>query len=149
MVEIVDRPIELDPLIEWARQDSDGAVVTFLGTVRDFAEGRAVVGMEYSCYTELALKELQALEAEVSRRWPVGRIALVHRVGPMTLGEVSVAIVVASPHRAEAFDACRYAIDTLKQTVPIWKKEHFQEEPSAWVRGVAGKPVQDISGEQD
>jgi molybdopterin synthase catalytic subunit len=143
MVDIVETPINLNALIEWARADSDGAVVTFQGTVRDFAEGRSVVGMEYHCYPELALNELTKLEAEVLRRWPVGRVALVHRVGPMTLGEVSVAIVVASPHRAEAFDACRFAIDTLKQTIPIWKKEHFKDDTQAWVKGVTGRSVTD------
>ena len=151
MVDIVETPIDLAPLIEWARQDSDGAVVTFQGTVRDFAEGRDVVGMEYFCYNELAMRELQALEDEMKRRWPVGRVALVHRIGPMGLGEVSVAIVVASPHRVEAFDACRFAIDTLKQTVPIWKKEFFKDETAAWVRGVSGRPVGEAaeSGAQD
>jgi molybdopterin synthase catalytic subunit len=143
MVDLVETPIDLSALIEWARADSDGAVVTFQGAVRDFAEGLSVTGMEYHCYPELALNELQKLEAEVRRRWPVGRVALVHRVGPMTLGDVSVAIVVASPHRAEAFDACRYAIDTLKQTVPIWKKEHFKDETEAWVKGVTGRSVSD------
>lgn len=143
MVDIVEAPIDLNALIELSRADSDGAVVTFQGTVRDFAEGRTVVGMEYHCYRELAMRELEALEAEVLRRWPVGRVAFVHRIGPMALGEVSVALVVASPHRAEAFDACRYAIDTLKQTVPIWKKEHFKDESAAWVRGMVGKPVQE------
>jgi len=145
VVEIVEEPIDLEALIRWARADSDGAVVTFQGAVRDFAEGRPVVGMEYHCYRELALKELQSLEAEVKRRWPVGRVAIVHRIGPMTLGDVSVAIVVASPHRTEAFDACRYAIDTLKETVPIWKKEHFKDQSAAWVRGSPGRPVDDSS----
>jgi molybdopterin synthase catalytic subunit len=145
MVEIVESPIDLDRLIAWARQDSDGAVVTFQGTVRDFAEGRDVVGMEYYCYPELAMKEMRALYDEVQRRWPVGRVAILHRVGPMALGEVSVAIVVSSPHRAEAFDACHFAIDTLKQTVPIWKKEFFKDDTSSWVRGVVGRPVQDAS----
>lgn len=146
MVDIVETPLELDPLIRWARQDSDGAVATFLGTVRDFAEGREVVGMEYFCYNELAMRELQALEDEVKRRFPVGRVAILHRVGPMGLGEASVAIVVASPHRAEAFDACRFAIDTLKQTVPIWKKEFFKDETAGWVRGVPGRPVGEAAG---
>ena len=115
MVEIVEDPIDVDSLKRWARTDADGAVVTFEGTVRDFAEGRDVVGMEYHCYRELALKELEALEAEVKRRWPVGRVALVHRIGPMTLGEASVAIVVASPHRAEAFDACLLRIESAHE----------------------------------
>lgn len=145
MIDIVETPIDLESLISWARRDSDGAVVTFQGTVRDFAEGREVVGMEYFCYKELALNELQALEAEMQGRWPVGRVALIHRIGPMELGEVSVAIVVASPHRAEAFDACRYAIDTLKQTVPIWKKEFLKDETAAWVRGTPGRSVKEAS----
>ena len=145
MVDIVEDPLDLARLIDWARDDSDGAVVSFLGVVRDFAEGRSVAGMEYHCYIELARREMEALEAEASRRWPIGRISLVHRIGPLNLGEASVAIVVASPHRAEAFDACRYLIDALKESVPIWKREIFKEGDPEWVKGVVGRPVSETT----
>ena len=145
MVDIVEEPIDLAKLMEWARVDSDGAVVSFLGVVRNFAEGRSVVAMEYHCYREMARRELEALEAEASRRWPLGRIALVHRIGLLQLGEASVAIVAASPHRAEAFDACRYLIDSLKECVPIWKREIFEEGKPEWVKGVRGRAVSGAS----
>jgi molybdopterin synthase catalytic subunit len=144
MIDIVEEPIDVSELEAWARTDSDGAVVAFQGTVRDFSEGHDVTGMEYHCYRELALNELKNLEAEVKKRWPVGRVAIVHRIGPMEIGDASVAIVVASPHRAEAFDACRFAIDTLKQTIPIWKKEYFKHSGPNWVKGVKGRSATEI-----
>jgi molybdopterin synthase catalytic subunit len=141
MIDIVEEPIEMLSLVEWARTDSDGAIVTFQGAVRDFNEGRVVLDMEYHCYRELALNEMKKLEAEIKRRWPEGRIAMVHRIGPMQIGETSVAIVATSPHRPEAFDACRFAIDELKRTVPIWKKERYADSDAEWVKGVTGRSV--------
>jgi molybdopterin synthase catalytic subunit len=112
---------------EWATTPRSGAVVTFLGVVRDHAEGRdGVTGLTYEAYEEVAVRRMHEIAADARRRWPdLERIALLHRTGDLDLSEASVAVVVSSPHRAEAFDAARFAIDTLKETVPIWKREHW------------------------
>lgn len=111
-----------------------GGVVTFTGVVRDNARGKRVRALEYDAYPEMAESEMARIATEVARRWPESGVALVHRIGPLAIGECSVAVVVACPHRAEAFEACRYAIDTLKASVPIWKKELY-EDGQEWVEG--------------
>jgi molybdopterin synthase catalytic subunit len=129
-------PVAVDELTAWVTEPACGAVVTFLGVVRDHAEGRdGVEGMTYEAYDEPAQRAMEVVVESVRSRWPsVGRIALVHRVGELTLSETSVAVVVAAPHRGDAFDAARWCIDTLKETVPIWKREHWSGG-SAWVDG--------------
>ena len=112
----------------------DGGVVTFRGIVRDSSRGKRVRYLEYDAYPEMAERELATIAAEVERRWRTDHIALVHRIGRLEIGECSVVVAVACPHRAEAFEACRYAIDTLKMTVPIWKKE-VAEDGEEWVEG--------------
>jgi molybdopterin synthase catalytic subunit len=131
---IVDEPLDLAPLIDWVRTDGCGAVVTFLGVVRETSSGdeRPVDGLSYEAYPSMALAEMRAIGEEVSRRFESARIAIVHRVGRLGLGEASVAIAVASAHRALAFDACESAIDELKRRVPIWKKEHYRDGDAAW-----------------
>ncbi len=111
-----------------------GGIVTFTGVVRDNARGKRVRALEYDAYPEMAESEMARIATEVARRWPESGVALVHRIGPLAIGECSVAVVVACPHRAEAFEACRYAIDTLKASVPIWKKELY-EDGQEWVEG--------------
>ncbi len=138
MVQLVTDKIDLDAVLQAVEDVSSGGVVLFLGRVRDHAEGRAVIQMDYEAYADMAVRQMEAIAREVRRRWPVRKVALVHRTGRLQLGEVSVAIAVASPHRRDAFEACRYAIDTLKETVPIWKKEYFADG-EAWVEGVVPK----------
>ncbi len=111
-----------------------GAIVTFQGVVRDNARGKRVRSLEYDAYPEMAEEQMRQIAAEVTRRWETDAIAMVHRIGRLEIGECSVVVVVACPHRGEAFDACRYAIDTLKATVPIWKKEAY-EDGEEWVEG--------------
>lgn len=120
-------PLPFAEATTWAATPGSGAVVTFLGVVRDHAEGRTgVTGLTYEAYDEVASTRMTEIVAETRRRWPdVERVALLHRTGALALSEPSVAVVVSSPHRAEAFDAARFAIDTLKETVPIWKREHW------------------------
>ncbi|HEV3451023.1 MAG TPA: molybdenum cofactor biosynthesis protein MoaE [Acidimicrobiia bacterium] len=132
-----------DEATAWATVPSTGAVVTFCGVVRDHAEGRAgVLGLSYEAYEEAAARRLTEVAAETRRRWPaVERLALLHRVGDLELGEVSVVVVASSPHRAEAFDAARFAIDTLKETVPIWKRERWSDG-SDW--GTAARPIRPV-----
>lgn len=142
-VAIFSEPLPVDAATAWATTPASGAVVTFLGVVRDHSEGRdGVRGLTYEAYEEEALRRLTAVATETRARWPaVERLAVLHRLGDLALSEASVAVVASSPHRAEAFAAARFCIDTLKETVPIWKREHW-EGGSDWatcshqVRGV-------------
>jgi molybdopterin synthase catalytic subunit len=122
-------PLPVDAATAWATTPSSGAVVVFLGVVRDHSEGRGGVrAMTYEAYEEEAVPRLAAVAEAARREWPVvERIALLHRIGDLALSEPSVAVVVSSPHRPEAFEAARFCIDTLKETVPIWKREHWAE----------------------
>jgi len=124
-----------------AASAADGALCVFVGVVRGQNAGRRVTHLEYEAYEEMARQLMEELAAETKRRFPVSDVRIVHRLGRLEIGEASVAIGVASPHRAEAFAACRHVIDTLKKTVPIWKKEFF-EGGSVWIEG-PGAPQQD------
>ena len=121
LVRLVREPIDLGSLSQTT--PADGALCLFVGVVRNENRGRAVVRLEYQAYEEMALPLMQQIARETRQRFPVTEVRLVHRLGSLEIGEASVAVAVASPHRAEAFAACRFAIDTLKRTVPIWKKE--------------------------
>ena len=133
MYKITTEPIDVDALYRAVLRDRDGAVVTFHGVVREYSDsGRAVRYLEYEAYPEMAEAQMRAIGAEIKRRWDIDDVAMVHRIGRLEIGEASVVIAVASPHRGEAFDACAYAIDTLKATVPIWKKEVFADG-EVWV----------------
>jgi molybdopterin synthase catalytic subunit len=117
-------PLPAGAIADWAVRPDCGALVLFSGTVRDHAEGRAgVTRLVYEAYAEQVEPKLSAIAAEARQRWTLGRLALLHRVGELALGESSVIIAATAPHRGEAFDAARFCIDTLKATVPIWKKE--------------------------
>ena len=120
--------------------DGSGGVVLFLGTVRENSQGQPVVALEYEAYEPMALQQMECIKAAACKNWPVRRIAMVHRTGYMKVGEISVAIAVACGHRADAFAACRFAIDSLKQSVPIWKKE-YRPDGSYWVEGCPARPV--------
>ena len=126
MFRITRVPIALDRLVAAVRDPSAGALVTFLGTTRNENAGRHVIRLEYEAFTRMAEREMQALAAEAKRRWPLRRIAMVHRVGVVPVAEASVGIAVSAGHRAEAFEACHWLIDRLKEIVPIWKREHFR-----------------------
>jgi molybdopterin synthase catalytic subunit len=117
----------------------DGAVVTFLGLVRNHNIGRSVRYLEYEAYEPLALKAFERIETEITERWPSARLALHHRVGRLEVGEASVAIVVRSPHRGDAYAACRYAIERVKQIAPIWKREFF-DGGDVWIEGATANP---------
>jgi molybdopterin synthase catalytic subunit len=134
IIQLVRNPISPSKLVRQVRASSDGAVVTFDGCVRDNTRGRRTLYLEYEAYEPMALAKMEEIAAELHRKFSIGRIAMVHRLGRIEIGEPSVLIVVAAPHRAAAFEACRYAIDTLKKTVPIWKKEFF-EDGAVWAEG--------------
>lgn len=132
MVTLTHQPIDFATLTESVRHNGCGAVCLFLGTVRDLTGDEATAFLEYEAYPPMAEKKLAEIEADVRKRWPVGDIAIIHRLGRLAVGEVSVAVAVSTPHRAEAFDACRYAIDTLKEVVPIWKKDISPSGSGEW-----------------
>lgn len=133
MIEITKDPIDYAALTERVRSDRAGAVCLFLGTVRELTGERRTTALEYEAYPEMARRKLAELNEEARRRWPILASAIVHRVGHLGLGEVSVAVAVSCPHRAEAFEACRWLIDTLKEVVPIWKKETWADGSEEWV----------------
>lgn len=133
-------PLELNALVQALEPAAaDGAVVTFLGLVRDHNGGRQVRHLEYEAYEPLALKVFARIADEARERWPAARLALHHRVGRLEVGEASVAIAVASAHRADAYAACRYAIERVKQIAPIWKREFF-EGGDVWIEGATADP---------
>jgi molybdopterin synthase catalytic subunit len=139
-------PIELDRLVSSVSSSaseparSDGAVVTFLGLVRNHNMGRHVRHLEYEAYEPLALKTFEQIAAEVRGRWPGARLAIHHRVGRLEIREASVAIAAASAHRGDAYAACRYAIERVKQIAPIWKREFF-EGGDVWIEGAVADPA--------
>ena len=137
VVKITRDPLDdalMRSLVGEATHASDGGVVTFEGVVRDHARGKRIRYLEYDAYPEMAEQMMATIAAEVAERWQTDHVAIVHRIGRLEIGECSVVVVVACPHRAEAFEACRYAIDMLKTTVPIWKKE-VAEDGEEWVEG--------------
>jgi molybdopterin synthase catalytic subunit len=143
---ITHDPLPVDTATAWVTTPASGGVVCFLGIVRDHSEGRdGVVALTYEAYEEQATRALADVAAAARNRWTtVERIALLHRIGDLALSEASVAVVVAAPHRAEAFEVARFCIDTLKETVPIWKREHW-DGGSDWA--VCDHPVRSVSSD--
>jgi len=130
---VTQDPIDYTSLVEEVRNHASGAVLLFLGTVREMSEGREVSGLTYDAYPEMAEAKLAEVIQQASERWGLERVAVVHRYGPLELGEIAVAVVTASAHRAESFDAARWIMDTIKKVVPIWKKEHWVTGDPEWV----------------
>jgi len=143
-IAVAEDPLPVDAATGWATTPGSGAVVVFLGVVRDNSDGRdGVRGLSYEAYEEEAVTKLRAVAVEARRQWPVvDRIALLHRIGDLELSEASVAVVVSSPHRPEAFEAARFCIDTLKETVPIWKREHWESGSDWATRSHPVRPVE-------
>jgi molybdopterin synthase catalytic subunit len=134
MIELRYGPLSLDECVNAVRGSKSGGIVTFAGMVRDVSEGKRVEFLEYEAYEPMALGKLEQVAREARERWPVKAIAIQHRLGRLEIGDDAVVIAVSCPHRAEAFEACRYTIDRLKEIVPIWKKEHG-EGGEVWVGG--------------
>lgn len=134
IIQLTHDPLDREALVAAVSHPSVGGIVVFEGVVRNHARGKQVRYLEYDAYEEMAEQQIGHIIAEAKQRWQVERVAVAHRLGRLEVTETSVIIVVASPHRAEAFDACRYIIDTLKTTVPIWKKE-VATDGEAWVEG--------------
>ncbi|MCK5119603.1 MAG: molybdenum cofactor biosynthesis protein MoaE [Candidatus Latescibacteria bacterium] len=134
MFRIVEEEISLPSVLKAVEDEKAGCVLTFIGCVRDHTDGKRVLALEYEAFKEMAERKLSEIGAEIAQRWGLDKVSIVHRTGHLKIGETSVVIAVAAPHRAEAFDACRYAIDRIKEIVPIWKKEIYENEEK-WAGG--------------
>lgn len=132
-IDIVEQEISIDESIESVRDNSCGAIVVFIGTVRNEEEGKRVKKLEYEAYDEMAKRRMEEIVNSARKRWGLKKVRLVHRKGVLKPGEVSVLVAVSSPHRKEAFEACRFIIDSVKREVPIWKKERFADKTERWV----------------
>ena len=134
MLKIVERPIDPEELFDVVRADSDGAVATFSGVVRDHARGKRTEHLVYEAYPEMAEAKMAAIAGAACKKWKIDQVAILHRIGRLEVGEISVLIAVSSAHREDAFAACKYVIDRLKEDVPIWKKE-VGGDGEYWVEG--------------
>ncbi len=134
LYQLVHEPIDTAALARHVRAPEDGATVTFDGFVRNQSHNRPTLHLDYEAYESMALAEMREIGVQLHEKYSIHRVAMVHRLGRLGIGDTSVFIAVSAPHRAAAFDACRFAIDTLKRTVPIWKKEYF-EDGAVWADG--------------
>ena len=148
MIEITDQPLDPERVTNLVRQDGNGAVVTFLGTTRDNFDGKRVLRLEYEAYYGMALKKLEEICREMREEFGVDDVAISHRTGLVDIGQISLIVAVAAPHRKEAFDACHKVVDRVKEIVPIWKKEVY-EDGSRWVacEDHEFSPPQEAAGE--
>lgn len=133
MIDLVSTPIQPAEILADVHSTQAGAVVLFLGTTREMTQGRRTMTLDYECYPEMARKKLEQLVAEARTRWPLTGCRVVHRLGRVDLGEISIAIATSSAHRQTAFDAAKWLIDTIKEVVPIWKQEHWADGTTEWV----------------
>jgi molybdopterin synthase catalytic subunit len=140
MFRVIRAPIDLQELVRYVTDPSAGAIATFIGTTRNNNEGRKVIALDYDAYPEMAEKELSRIGDDAKKNWRIERMAIVHRVGPVAITEASVMIAVSAAHRDDAFQACRFAIEEIKKTVPIWKKEVF-EGGEVWIGTQTGQPL--------
>jgi molybdopterin synthase catalytic subunit len=131
-IKISSQPLNIQHCTNWVMSPKSGGIDVFIGTVRNATKGKAVLRLEFEAYEAMAVKEMEKIAQQALEKWPVQKLLIHHRTGILTIGEVPVIIAVSAAHRAAAFEACRYVIDTLKQTVPIWKKEIF-EDGEVWV----------------
>jgi molybdopterin synthase catalytic subunit len=129
---VTDQALELDEVVRAVSDEAQGGVVTFTGVVRRHSRGKVIVRLEYEAYAPMAERTMAEIGAGIAREWPGTRVAIVHRVGALAVGELAVVIAASAPHRAQAFEACRAAIDRLKESVPIWKKE-IAEDGECWI----------------
>jgi molybdopterin synthase catalytic subunit len=137
-IRLTTEPIDYAALVEEVRSHASGGIVLFLGTVREMSEGSAVTGLTYEAYPPMAEKKLAEIVGQARQRWPIDRASVVHRYGELALGDIAVAVVTASAHRAEAFESARWIMDTIKDVVPIWKKEHWVRGGADWVHPASG-----------
>ncbi|MEN2465140.1 molybdenum cofactor biosynthesis protein MoaE [Ornithinibacillus sp. FSL M8-0202] len=132
MYEILEEPIQVEKIIEKVTRRKAGAITTFLGTVREWTDGRRTIFLEYQAYKTMAVKKLAQIGKEIQERWPDTEVAITHRIGKLTISEIAVVIAVSSPHRKAAYEANEFAMERIKQIVPIWKKEHW-DDGETWI----------------
>ncbi len=132
MIELDENPLDVKKAIDYVSDESVGGIDVFIGTVRDTTKGKKVIALEFETYKKMAISEFNKIVVQANKNWPIHKIAILHAVGKKQIGELAVVIAVSAAHRDAAFMACRYIIDTLKKTVPIWKKEVF-EDGEVWV----------------
>ncbi len=135
LVSVSPEPLSVDAAMAFVADPAAGGTCLFVGTVRDHSEAGSVTGLRYEAWDELALARLAELGSEMLQRWPLRKVALLHRTGDLAIGEASVVVAASAAHRAEAFEACRYGIERLKEDVPIWKKEELTSGEAHWVMG--------------
>jgi molybdopterin converting factor subunit 1 len=140
LFELTSRPLDARRMETAVAHKGAGAICTFTGVVRDSSRGRSVTHLEYEAYAEMATTQMRKIADEIAEKWPEARVAMAHRTGRLEVGEPSVVVSVSSPHRAEAIAACKWGIDRLKETVPIWKKEHATDG-SYWIEGDSAEPI--------
>jgi molybdopterin synthase catalytic subunit len=140
MIELTEQPIDMQAVTDSVRSTAAGAVVLFLGTVREFTNGTQTSFLEYAAYPQMAVSQLQQLCSEAQFRFDLVNVSVVHRTGRLGLGEISVAVAVSAAHRGQAFSAGQWLMDELKQRVPIWKKEHYADGREEWQHPETGKP---------
>jgi len=138
MISITEKPIDVNKLLNCVSDQSSGATVIFTGTVRDHNDQDNVSKLHYEVYQEMAEKIMQEIENEIHTKWKINKFAAIHRTGTLKVGEVSVVVAVSSEHRKEAFEACKFGIDAIKEKAPIWKKE-FTESGTEWLEGIITK----------
>lgn len=148
MIRLTRDAIDYSQLTEEVRSHDAGAVVLFLGTVRELTDGRQTVALDYEGFEEMAEAELHKLEQTARERWPLTEVVIEHRLGHLRLGEISVAVAVSSPHRRQAFEAGQFLIDQLKVTVPIWKKENWSDGTTEWVHPGTGEKADQLPEHQ-
>ena len=134
-IRVTSEPITTSEAIAFVADGAAGGTCVFVGTVRDHSAAGTIVGLTYEAWNELAETRLQEIAAELFEKWPLRKVALLHRTGELSVGDISVVVACSSPHRGDAFDGCRHGIERLKQDVPIWKKEHVADGDSHWVMG--------------
>jgi molybdopterin synthase catalytic subunit len=148
MFSIQQEPLEPGPLVNAVRRDDTGAIALFYGVVRNENLGRAVQYLEYDAYPEMAIKKMREVADEVRAKFPIAEVGVLHRIGRLEIGETSLLVAVSSGHRKEAFEACHYAVDRIKQIVPIWKKEVWADG-SEWIEGHRPEVGDQVPGAMD
>jgi molybdopterin synthase catalytic subunit len=140
MIEVTTEPLDARLAEKAVSHSGAGAICTFTGIVRDSSRGRSVTHLEYEAFAEMATSQMRKIADEIAKQWPEARVAMIHRTGRLEIGEPSVVVSVSAPHRAEAIAACKWGIDRLKESVPIWKKEHAKDG-TYWIEGDEAKPT--------
>lgn len=149
MINITNQPIDISKLMNDCRDESAGATVFFSGSIRDHNEKGKVIGIYYEAYVKMAKNTLTEIESEVLKKWDVKKFVAIHRIGNLLVNETSVAVGVTTEHRHDAFEACKYAIDSIKTRTPIWKKELSETGNDTWKRGILPLNVESIPGNED